>query len=104
MIAAAIAGARNAVIMATPVPSNRNIHCIAMQPGKQERDWPSPGCRPCPPRRNCMRQSRSDHEEAVRRVAPELLDQPVFPVEIGLHRFAVDIGALIGPAVAMRRI
>src|SRR2546428_14087278 len=41
----------------------------------------------------------SDHEESMGGVAAELLDEAVFPVEIGLHRAFLDIGALIGGAV-----
>ena len=43
----------------------------------------------------------SDDKEAVGAVAPELFDQAVFPIEIGLHRAGIDIGALIGPPVAL---
>ena len=32
-------------------------------------------------------------------VAPELLDQTVFPIEIGLHRAGIDVGAFIGTPV-----
>ena len=35
------------------------------------------------------------------RVAAELLDEAVFPVEIGLHRAFLDIGAFVGAAVAV---
>ena len=40
-------------------------------------------------------------EESVARVAAELLDEAVFPIEIGLHRAFLDIGALIGTTIAM---
>src|SRR5688572_5333093 len=43
-------------------------------------------------------------EESVRGVAAELLDEAVFPVEVGLHRAFLDIGALIGTAVTVRRV
>jgi hypothetical protein len=48
-----------------------------------------------------IRDIASNHEEPVGRVAPELIDQTVFPIEIGLHRVACDIGALIGTPVAL---
>src|SRR5262245_23468288 len=47
---------------------------------------------------------RSNHEEAVSAVALELLDEAEFPIEIGLHLCFRRIGALIGPAIAMRGI
>src|SRR5215813_151608 len=47
---------------------------------------------------------RSNHEEAVRAVAPQLLDKAEFPIEIGLHLCFQHAGALIGPAIAMRGI
>jgi hypothetical protein len=34
-------------------------------------------------------------------VAPELFDEAIFPIEIGLHRAGLDIGALIGTPVAV---
>ena len=34
-------------------------------------------------------------------VAAELLDQAIFPIEIGLHRAFLDIGAFVGAAVAV---
>src|SRR6476661_2821844 len=43
----------------------------------------------------------SDHEESVGSVAAELLDEAVFPVEIGLHRALLDVGTLIGTAIAV---
>src|SRR5258708_28723759 len=43
----------------------------------------------------------SNHEKPVRPVALELLDETVFPVEIGLHRARRDICALVGTAVAV---
>ena len=43
----------------------------------------------------------SNHEEPVGRVAPELLDEAIFPIEIGLHRAGSDIGSLIGTPVAV---
>ena len=43
----------------------------------------------------------SNHEEAMRCVAPELFDEAIFPIEIGLHRAGPDIGALVGTPVAM---
>src|SRR5258708_708124 len=46
----------------------------------------------------------SNHKKPVRCIAPELLDEAVFPIEIGLHRARIDIGALIGTAVAVGRI
>jgi hypothetical protein len=46
----------------------------------------------------------SNHKESMCSVAPQLFDQPVFPIEIGLHRARVDIGALVGTAVAVGRI
>ena len=48
--------------------------------------------------------SRSNHEEPMAGVAAELLDQAIFPIEIGLHRRGRDLGALIGTPVAVRRI
>ena len=45
--------------------------------------------------------SKSNDEESMRRVAAELVDQTVFPVEIGLHRAFLDIGAFVGTAVAV---
>ncbi len=48
--------------------------------------------------------AESNHVESMRRVAAELVDETVFPVEIGLHRRHVDVGALIGTAIAARRI
>src|SRR5215510_14792677 len=47
---------------------------------------------------------RSNHEEAVGAVAPQLLDKAEFPIEIGLHLCFRRVGALIGPAIAMRGI
>ena len=47
------------------------------------------------------RTSASNHEEAMRCVAPELFDQVIFPIKIGLHRTGIDIGALVGTPVAM---
>src|SRR5260370_8164189 len=47
---------------------------------------------------------RLNHEEAMRCVAPELFDQAIFPIKIGLHRVGPDVGALVGTPVAMRRI
>jgi len=35
------------------------------------------------------------------RVAPELFNEAVFPIEIGLHRVGPDIGALVGTPVAV---
>src|SRR3954452_8346580 len=46
----------------------------------------------------------SNHEKAVGAVAAELFDEAVFPIEVGLHRARIDIGALIGTAVALRPI
>jgi hypothetical protein len=43
----------------------------------------------------------SNDEEAMGGVAAELVDEAVFPIEIGLHRARVDIGALIGTPVAL---
>jgi hypothetical protein len=37
----------------------------------------------------------------MRGVAAELFDEAIFPVEIGLHRAFLDIGALIGTAIAV---
>jgi hypothetical protein len=37
-------------------------------------------------------------------VAPELFDEAIFPIEIGLHRAGIDTGAFIGAPVAVRRI
>jgi hypothetical protein len=34
-------------------------------------------------------------------VAPELFDQTIFPIDIGLHRAGIDIGALIRTPVAV---
>src|SRR5262245_58328484 len=47
---------------------------------------------------------RSNHEEAVGAVAPQLLDKAEFPIEISLHLCFGRVGALIGPAIAMRGI
>src|SRR5450631_3940646 len=73
-------------------------------------------------RRSCSRNSRirtcssparvgpanrtpvSNHKESMGGVAAELFDQAEFPIEIGLHRAGIDIGALIGTPVALRRI
>src|ERR1700751_1857833 len=46
----------------------------------------------------------SDPEETVGRVAAKLLDETVFPIEMGLHRLVRDADAFIGPPVALRRI
>ncbi len=46
----------------------------------------------------------SNHEEPVAGVTFELFDQAVFPIEVGLHRAGIDVGALIGTPVAVRRI
>src|SRR6478752_2048003 len=46
----------------------------------------------------------SNHIEPVGAVTTELLDEAVFPIQIGLHRLLQDIGALIGATIAMGRI
>src|SRR3954464_13788854 len=46
----------------------------------------------------------SDHEEPMGRVTPKLFDQTILPIEVGLHRPGSDIGAFVGPPVAMRRL
>lgn len=51
-----------------------------------------------------MTSRSSDDVKSVRAVAAEPIDQAVFPVEIGLHRALGDIGSLVGPAIAMRRV
>ena len=43
----------------------------------------------------------SNHEESVGAVAAELFDEAVFPIEIGLHRARLDIGAFVGTPVAV---
>src|SRR6202011_2878538 len=48
--------------------------------------------------------THSNHEEPMGGVAPELFDEAIFPVEIGLHGLGCDIGAFIGTPVTMRRI
>ena len=48
-----------------------------------------------------LRIAVSDHIKPVRAVAAELLDEAIFPVEIGLHRSFGHIGPFIGPAVAV---
>jgi hypothetical protein len=47
------------------------------------------------------RRHASNHEESMACVTPELFDETIFPIQIGLHRTAIDIGALIGTPVAM---
>src|SRR4051812_35353283 len=56
------------------------------------------------PRRSPPPGWRSNHEETMAGVAAKLFDQAILPIEIGLHRAAVDIGALIGTPVTVRRI
>src|SRR6476620_11191349 len=46
----------------------------------------------------------SNHEKSMGGVALELVDQAVFPIEVGLHRAGVDVGALVGTPVAVGRI
>jgi len=45
--------------------------------------------------------SASNHEEAMGGVAPELFDEAIFPIEIGLHRVRPGIGSLIRTPVAV---
>ena len=40
-------------------------------------------------------------KESMGAVTLELFDETIFPIEIGLHRTRIDIGALIGTPVAM---
>src|SRR6266567_162085 len=46
--------------------------------------------------------SPSNHEKPMTGVAAELLDQAIFPVEIGLHRRGRGLGALVGPPITLR--
>src|SRR3954447_412410 len=46
----------------------------------------------------------SDHIESMRRITAKLVDEAVFPIEIGLHRLGVEVGTLIGPPIAVRGI
>jgi hypothetical protein len=50
---------------------------------------------------SCAARPASNHEEPMRGIAPELFDQAIFPIEIGLHRARCDIGALVGAPVAV---
>ena len=42
-----------------------------------------------------------DHEETVRAVAGQLVDQAEFPVEIALHGFARIVGTLVGATITV---
>src|ERR1700730_14420504 len=70
-----------------------------------QKPWPSSHGRTVPSMKPLtVAALPSNDKEAVGCVAPELLDQTIFPVEIGLHRTRGDFGAFIGTPVAVRRI
>src|SRR5450759_1094219 len=79
-------GAGSTRLMSLADTSRRWIDEIALSLSRPTR--PSPA-------------SASDHEKPVTGVAPELFDQAVFPIEIGLHRARRDIGALVGTPVTV---
>src|SRR5262245_11375274 len=74
----------------------------SQKPGKnaRQRDRRSSTYRLAPPGRSMT----SNHKKTVSRVAAELLDEAVFPIEIGLHRFCRGIRPLIRTPIAVWRV